>query len=399
MHPELFTIPFIDWPVKSYGAMLTLGFLTGVWLSMKRAERLKADPDVILNIGFICLICGVIGARIFYVAHYWESSFAHQPNPLMAALNCTSGGLEYYGGLIGAIVGAVVYMAIAKVSIRMYLDILAPAAAWGLAFGRMGCLLNGCCWGGLCVDPHGHEVVPWGISFPHGSAAHVRQWENRQLTLPAELIVSVPNNVVSFPIAQSTIDAPLERREGPIVRLRNLEQSISDLEAVGADPERIESLKKRLKIATEMAESKRRDYLPLYLAMQYPSREDPSRTITATELSELAQKYRSKLVHPAQVYGIINAFLLSWVLLELLYRRRRHGVVFAALCLIYPVTRIILEYVRVDNPHDSVGLTISQAFSVGIFLFGLLLILWLRRMPLRSPRAIPFVPPSDDEKE
>jgi phosphatidylglycerol:prolipoprotein diacylglycerol transferase len=397
MHPDLFTIPIFDWPVRSYGAMLTLGFLSGVWLSMKRAERLKADPDMILNIGFVCLLCGVAGARIFYVIHYWESSFARQGSPLTAALDCTGGGLEFYGGLIGAMVGSIVYMAVKRVSMRMYLDILAPAAIWGLAFGRMGCLLNGCCWGGVCVDAHGHEMVPWGITFPHGSSPQVRQWENRQLTLPAELIVTDTTN--TYLLSESLVDMPIEEREGPEARVRRLKDDIRDLKAVNADPSDIKRLETQLAQATKSLEQQKGRLSHLDRATQYPSRVDPSRRMTVSELSDLAHQYRSLKVHPAQVYGIINALLLSWVLLELLYHRKRHGVGFAALCMIYPITRIILETVRVDNPQDTVGLTISQAVSVGMFLLGLAMLLYLRRLPERSPRAVPFVPPPVEEPD
>ncbi len=397
MYPELFTIPVFDHPIKSYGAMLTLGFLTGVWLSMRRAERMKADPDIILNIGFICLLCGVAGARLFYVLHYWESSFANQSNPFFAALNCTSGGLEYYGGLIGAIVGTIVYVAVKRVSLRMYVDILAPAAAWGLAFGRMGCLLNGCCWGGICVDAHGHQTVPWGIRFPHHSPAQMRQWENRQLTLPAELIVSHPDRLWPSVLPHEALNMPAEMRDARLAEARAAEKAYVALrQDEAADPGAIEAAKARLERA--MQQVSKRGLGQLAYALKWPSRDsdEPGATMTVADLTALAGKYRSQYVHPAQVYGIINALLLSWLLLEVLYRRKRHGVVFALLCTIYPITRMILEVVRVDNPHDSAGLTISQAVSVGMFLFGLGMLLYLRRLPEQSPLAVPYEPPTEE---
>ena len=167
MHPELWTIPGLGWSIKSYGFMLMCGFLVSIYLAMRRAGRVKADPDLVLNLGFVSLVCGVVGARIFYVAHYWKTAFAWKENPLLEALNITAGGLEYYGGLIAAIVGSLLYVrflaryravgddpagpARRRPSLRLYLDIIAPAAMLGLAFGRAGCFLNGCCWGGLCV--------------------------------------------------------------------------------------------------------------------------------------------------------------------------------------------------------------------------------------------------------
>jgi phosphatidylglycerol:prolipoprotein diacylglycerol transferase len=392
MHPELFTIPFVDWPVKSYGAMLTIGFLSGVWLSMKRAARMKCDPDLVLNLGLVCLLCGVAGARIFYVLHYWESSFARHPQPLFAALNCTSGGLEYYGGLIGAIVGCVGYLAIKRASIRMYLDLLTPAAAWGLAFGRMGCLLNGCCWGGVCVDHAGHAVVPWGITFPFSSPAQVRQWENRQDTLPAELLITRPG-IGTYPLPADLLSLSVEQREGPLAKVRALQEQLQGLKASGVPAEQIRDVEKELDKAE--AEVKKQEGLANAIKEARAARAptDPNRPITLTELEDMAAQHRSLPVHPVQVYGIITALLLSWLLLELLYQRKRHGVVFAALCMIYPIARMFEEIVRVDNPRDSAGLTISQAVSVGMFVGGLVLLIVLWRLPERSPRAVAYVPP------
>ncbi|HRX85675.1 MAG TPA: prolipoprotein diacylglyceryl transferase [Phycisphaerae bacterium] len=396
MHPELFRIPILDHPVKSYGAMLTLGFLSGVWLSIRRAERLKCDPDLVLNLGFICLVCGVFGARLFYVLHYWESTFARQPNPIWAALDCTSGGLEYYGGLIGAMVGCVVYIIVKRASLRLYLDILAPAAAWGLAFGRAGCLLNGCCWGGLCVTPQEHQaVVPWGITFPHYSSPQIRQWENRQITLPAELIVANERVLLPQLVPLDALELSPEKREELNKAVADARKEYDDLRQKGAGTAALKQAESKLRTAQHRREE--RGLYTLDEVRAYSSRHsrDGRDPITLSELADLAQHHRSLPVHPAQVYGIINALLLSWVLLELLYHRKRHGVVFATLCTIYPITRIILETVRVDNPHDSAGLTISQAVSVGMFLLGIGLLLALRRMPERSPLAVPYVPPPE----
>lgn len=398
MYPELFTIPIFDWPVKSYGAMLTLGFLSGVWLAMRRAERVKTDPDILLNLGFVCLVCGVVGARLFFVVHYWESSFAKESRPWVAALDCTGGGLEYYGGLICAIVGAAIYLYLKRASIRLCLDILAPSAAWGLAFGRVGCLLNGCCWGGLAIDAQGNAVVPWGIRFPHASWAQTRQWENRQLNMPAELIVSDPAIYPEpIPLPASYIDMSVEDREGPAKRVRDLEHRINELEALSAEKAEIDELRRQHDDAVERLSNHRGRLTPLTRALQFPSRSDPKRTMTVSELEDLAQQCRSLPVHPAQVYGIINALLLSWVLSQLFHQRKRHGVVFATLCIVYPITRVLLELVRVDNRHDVVGMTISQAVSLGVFFFGVVLLLYLYKLPVRSPKVVAWIPPAEDQ--
>ena len=95
MYPELWVMPGTGWTLKSYGFMMMVGFLSAVYIGMRRAMRVKCDPDAILNIAFISLMSGVVGSRVFFVIHYWEESFADTPNPWLAAINITQGGLEF----------------------------------------------------------------------------------------------------------------------------------------------------------------------------------------------------------------------------------------------------------------------------------------------------------------
>lgn len=404
MNPELFTVPVVNWPVKSYGFMLMLGFLSGIWLGMRRAERVKANPDLVLNCGILALFAGVGGARLFYVVHYWKTSFAHQTNPLWAALNITSGGLEYLGGLLGAILAVVIYLALygrlyartgPRLSVRLYLDILAPVAIWGLAFGRAGCFLNGCCWGGVCVDEHEHTVVPWAVEFPFASGAHERQWMNRQVTVPAELIwdgipasTLVPGDRLEM--------SPEDSR--PLREFNEIDSEYQAQKAEGANDAEFAELETRWRRAREARDRLAAQLVPIAAARQYLSRKDPSRPSTLSELQELAARCRSLPVHPVQLYGIANALLLYGVLVLIFNRRRRHGVVMGWMLLLYPITRFVLELIRVDNPHDAGGLTISQAFGLVVFGFGLLwMYLMYRVLPLRSPVVVPWTPPELDE--
>ena len=399
MYPELFRIPIFGLPVKSYGFMLMIGFLTAIWLSMRRAERVKADPDLVLNIGFVSLICGVAGARAFYVAHYWQSQFAFLPNPLWSAVNITAGGLEFYGGLLCAIAGASVYLLIRRASWRMYMDIVAPSVMWGLAFGRAGCFLNGCCWGGLCVDAQNHAALPWAIRFPYGSPAFVRQWENRQVTAPAELVFVSPASGEAYPIPRDLLDMSPEEREGPQRRLADLREELDKAKLKNPNDPATRKTESQVAALDATVRSLKNRLAPLQGAQRFPSRVDPSRRITVSELEDLAAAHPSRPVHPTQLYGILNAFLLSWVLSLLFYRRKRHGLVIAMMMVLYPITRILEEFVRVDNPHDSFGLTISQAVSLGVFALGVaVLVILYRSLPLRSPRAVPFIPPEAPAK-
>ncbi len=399
--------------------MLMLGFLVSIWLAMRRAMRVKADPDLILNIGFVSLICGVGGARIFFVAHYWKTDFAWQPNPLWAAINISAGGLEYYGGLLAAIAGVAVYLrffarfraqgdslderARRRPSLRLYLDILAPSVMLGLAFGRMGCFLNGCCWGGVCTHAeHGQQVaaLPWAVTFPFGSGAQHRQWENRELRVPAELIYDDPNNVNAPYLIFDGSLAAADKLDPLVNRWRALEREQVRARSPAPDLDGMAELERQIDVVKREVQQAQHEHFTVLAATAYPSREDPSKWMTPSELRTLAAQYPSLPVHPAQLYGLINAVLLSVLLSRLFYRRRRHGVVFGLMLVLYPITRVVLELVRVDNPHDTTGLTISQAVSVGMFAFGLiylaLLVAWL---PVRSARAVACAPYLPEKKK
>lgn len=140
--------------IHGYGLMMVLGFLLAILLAMWRARRCGEHPDAIANCGLLALIGGVVGARIAYLIQpsVWKS-FTTAPNPLASMIDITSGGLVYYGGVILAVILTLGYLRLKRLAIRRHLDILAVSLMIGLAFGRMGCMLNGCCFGGRC-DEH-----------------------------------------------------------------------------------------------------------------------------------------------------------------------------------------------------------------------------------------------------
>ena len=180
MHPTLIELGPI--PLYSYGFMMMIGFLVSVHVAARRARRCGADEEFTLNIGLLSLIVGVIGARLFYVVHYLPA-FLSARNPLLAIVDITSGGLEFYGGFLSAVVATLVYIRMKNRSIRWYLDILAPSIMLGLAFGRIGCFLNGCCWGTT-------TRVPWAIRFPYGSLAFEHQaFKTHELKVPGEFLL------------------------------------------------------------------------------------------------------------------------------------------------------------------------------------------------------------------
>jgi len=390
MHPELFRLPVFGITVKTYGLFLVVGFLSAVWLAMRRAERVKASPDRVLDVSFLALIFGVAGARLFYVVHYWKSQFADSPNPILAVVDIRQGGLEFLGGLLGAMLAIVIYLLMAKESVRLYLDILAPGAMWGLAFGRLGCYFNGCCFGGACaVAAAGGPQYPWGVQFPYGSPAHQKAWEDRQVTVPAELI-----NTRTMPASllwPASLSVPIEVREGPKRQVERLEKALADATASDPDAAQVAKIERELQAAKKALQAVRQEHHldDLEWAQQYPSRESPGRKTSVSELERLAAQCVSPPVHPTQLYSSMHAFLLSGLLSAVFYQRKRHGVVIGLLLLLYPIGRVSLEVIRADNPHDSLGLTVSQLVALGMFVIGAVyLVILYRFMPERSAKKI-----------
>ena len=137
--------------------MLAVAFLAGLWTAARRAPRAGIASEKISDVGLWLIIGAVIGARALYVATYWREDFAGRP--IWEIFMVQHGGLVFYGGLIGASLACIVYARRQRLSLWKVADILAPSIALGYVFGRIGCLLNGCCYGRACD-------LPWAIHFP-----------------------------------------------------------------------------------------------------------------------------------------------------------------------------------------------------------------------------------------
>ncbi len=145
MHRELLSHPYIG----SYRAFLLLAFIFGYWVARQSAKRTGIERRHIDNVLLLLPIFGLAGGRFF-------SRYFYYPEPLtfwQALKVWEDGGLVFYGGLIFGILTVLVYTLVRRVPVFPFLDALAPAVAVGLAFGRVGCFMAGCCWGDLCVEP------------------------------------------------------------------------------------------------------------------------------------------------------------------------------------------------------------------------------------------------------
>jgi len=175
MHPEVFRLPFIGSPIYAYGLMMVVAFLATQWLSARLGKRLGYDPEIFVNATLIALVAGVIGCRLSHILEnlpeYTRHDLSFWQN-LYDMVNIRSGGLTFYGGLILAAPIVLGYFIYRKVPARAAMDITAPCIMLGLAIGRIGCFLNGCCYGATC-DP---AKIPWAVRFPYYSNAYVEQF-------------------------------------------------------------------------------------------------------------------------------------------------------------------------------------------------------------------------------
>ena len=162
-------------PVRGYGAMLVLAVVVGSALSVVRARQVGIHPDTVLSLVFWVFLCGIVGARLFYVVEYWpQFRGGSLTETLFRLLNIAQGGLVIYGGILGGALALVVLVRLYRVPALPLLDAVAAPAILGLAIGRIGCLLNGCCFGGVCD-------LPWAMRFPAGSPPYVAQLQRGQI--------------------------------------------------------------------------------------------------------------------------------------------------------------------------------------------------------------------------
>jgi phosphatidylglycerol:prolipoprotein diacylglycerol transferase len=149
--------------IYSYGVMLFISFLCGIVIVEHRAKKFGVAPNKITDLALWVLLAVVVGSRLFYVAFHWQE-FSHDLIGIIAFWRGGLAGLMFYGGFLGGIIAGFLYVYLNKLPVRRLMDAVTPAIMLGEGFTRIGCFLNGCCFG---VPTNG----PCGIVFPHDSPA------------------------------------------------------------------------------------------------------------------------------------------------------------------------------------------------------------------------------------
>ena len=191
-------------PIYGYGVMMVIGFFLAMALAKFLARHSKLDPEIFANAALIALVTGVLGARLSHVlenlSDYTRSDLSVGQN-LWNAINIRSGGLTYYGGFLLAFPALLIYGWYKRVPLRLGMDIIAPCVMIGLGLGRVGCYLNGCCYGA-------QSNVSWAVQFPYRSDAYFEQLNKGEITVPPELLNAngVPRSIEDIE-SDRTIDA------------------------------------------------------------------------------------------------------------------------------------------------------------------------------------------------
>jgi phosphatidylglycerol---prolipoprotein diacylglyceryl transferase len=216
MRQILFTIPiFGGIKIFGYGTMLFLAFLGSMNLAAWRARREKLDPEVVYDLALWVFLGGLIGARLFYVIQYWGDKV----HTIAEIFKIWEGGIVLYGSIMGGTAAFFIYRALRPFPLRPFLDVVAPSLALGIALGRLGCFLNGCCYGDLC------DNLPWTVSFPRHSPPWSDQvadgliLRNAAWSLPVHptQIYSVIDGLVLLLLLSAYY--PLRKRDGEVMAL------------------------------------------------------------------------------------------------------------------------------------------------------------------------------------
>ncbi len=348
--------------IRGYGMFLVLAIAAGVAITLQRCGKIGLSVDQIIGLGFWMMVAGIAGARLFYVIQKSDEFFVNGADlgqVLLAVVDMTKGGLVVYGSLIGAMVAGFVYLKLNRLPLAATADLIAPGMVLGLAIGRIGCLMNGCCYGGVCDAPL------FSVTFPAGSAPYMKQLSDGELIgISAK---ANPNPESRYPLVAETIERG----------------SIADLLGLKAGDEfEVQSPHDR------------------YIRFQ---KSNPGRPLNGKDLVGMVDcqrlglltfpvnelPHRSLSTHPTQIYSAINAGLLSLVLWFYWTIRKYDGEVFALMLILYSIGRFLMELIREDELGQfGTELTISQWVSIAMIILGfsiLAIARWSKSSFARAP--------------
>lgn len=397
-------------PIRGYGAMMLAAVLASIALAVHRAKRRGWDADVIYSLAFWVFVPGIVGARAFYIIEYWSRDFAPAFDAGIAAgigslLNVTRGGLVVFGSLIGAVVGLVLFALVRRLPLPALCDLVVPSFALGQAIGRIGCLLNGCCFGGVCD-------LPWSVTFPIDSPPYLAQLDRG---LQFGLLLSEEGSACKGhtggggcgcgdgstqrgargAVNHSASDSNAPRRSAGDSAAGSATVSgaasadaltvrwIADDSPLArhgiAAGDRLQAINGRPLPTIDAAAEAFRFVALNPRPVEFAFEGKPPVAVEPLPLPE-----RSRPVHPTQLYSAIDALLLCLLLLAVEPYLKYDGQLFALGLGLHAISRFLLEIIRIDESAVfGTGLSISQNISVGMLAVAIGLGLWFTRLRQR----------------
>lgn len=423
MRQILFRIP--PWsddgvPVYGFGLILFLTFMASTWVAGKRAEKEGIPKQFIQDLAVWLFAGGIIGARIVYMVQYRIPFW-----PPWSFFKIWEGGLVFYGSAFGGLAAFALFYRVSMrkqgVGFLQMLDIIAPAIALGLCLGRVGCLLNGCCYGHVaCADC---PAIHFPLSAPPRFTLVNAGYQTAAGFTLAEPKGGDPLSVIAqvepkSPAEDSGLKAGDEvmgvdgKDNLRILEIRGRDDALARLAGTVGEPTEVFassggsslwqysfSNKRAFDAALKEAEKQRFDGVNVYDSLWDQLQKPRSRTSLTLKVrhasgqeEELAPFWPRTLgLHPTQVYETISMALLSFVLAAWTPLRRRYGEVFVLLIFGYAGHRFINEMLRNDTDPITLGrfethMTLSQNISILFAIVGLVLVILVWRRPVDFPK-------------
>jgi phosphatidylglycerol---prolipoprotein diacylglyceryl transferase len=348
-------------PIYGFGMMLFLAFLACNWVGGRRAEHEGVPKEVVQDLGIWLIVGGLIGARLtslFSSGHLPESLW----KGIIQFISIWDGGIVLYGAVIGGLVTYVVayFLVFRKLGITTLklADILAPTLAVGLCLGRIGCFLNGCCYGQVAAA----DCPICAVSFPLSAPPRY------------EMVNKGYQTAAGFTLADDKTDAVVGRVE-PDSSADRVGLKSGDL-ILEADGEPLSGEQSRFPGFSAV------DNLDQYMGNfgSWPrGKNDLTLEVRGGDGATRTMTLRpwTLALHPTQLYEVVSMFLL-FLLLTAYYPFRRHdGQVMALLMICYAAHRYLNEMLRADE--RPVGF--ESWTSVILFVAGVALWIYLWRRP------------------
>ena len=163
MFPVIFKIGGFE--LHTYGVMLAIAFAVAVYIALKRVQRYGFTFVQFYDISMVIIVAAIVGSRVAYVILHMDEFQGRWWDTINPFQSTGEIGLSGLGGVILAVPAVLIYVRAKKLHLGKVVDVIAPSLAIGTAIGRVGCFLNGCCFGKPCD-------LPWAVHFPEGSFAH-----------------------------------------------------------------------------------------------------------------------------------------------------------------------------------------------------------------------------------